>query len=77
MEMDSLLRAAGSLAVSALFSDRNFATSVSNVVEPERISARAYMALSASDTDATEAERNSEHLFVFADASAGFEEMLA
>ena len=65
------------MAVSALFSDRNLALPLANEVELERISVPAYMALSAGDTEAMEAERNSVHLFVFADVSAGNEKMLA
>jgi hypothetical protein len=77
MEMESRLRLCGSVAVSALFSDRNLATSISKRTGSGENPWPAYLAWLVSEADATGAERNSEHFFVFADVSAGLEKMLA
>jgi hypothetical protein len=43
MEIESRIRPDRSVAVSALFSDRDFATSISNDMELERISGSSYL----------------------------------
>lgn len=74
--MESLLRSGESVVVLALFSNRDFATSVSKQSGTGENQRSAYLACLINEADATAWEINSGRHFVCADVSAGREEIL-